>query len=158
MEILVVAGPIYYFITRRVRIKLMPHSPSTTTPLSPSPNTGEYINNTVHDEIIGKLKVRKTASAASAARPHVGAAGTSSSTGSTGLKASATTTTTTVELTGVGADIPTEYTLEEKTTGSDMRMLAFGEVASSSSGSNAGYVLHGTVTKSMILRPQGAGT
>ena len=128
---------------------------------------GEYINSTEHNEVIGKLKVRKTASTT---KPPATAAGTSSGTGSTGAAARATTTattttTTTVELTGVGADIPAEYTLEEKTTGDDMRMLAFGEVtgaagssssSSSSSGSNEGYVLHGSVTKSMIFRPQGA--
>jgi len=111
---------------------------------------GEYINKTDHDEIIGKLKVRKTTTAAKASfvtKP-----------GAT------TTTTTTVDLTVLGLDIPTEYTLEEKTTGSDMHMLAFGELtqpagtagAGSSGGNTAGYVLHGSVTKSMILRPQGA--
>jgi len=118
---------------------------------------GEYINNTVHDEIIGKLKVRKVTTAA---KPSIG----------TKPGATTTTTTTTVDLTGVGLEIPTEYTLEEKTTGSDMRMLAFGELTqpagtagssssssrSSGSSNTTGYVLHGSVTKSMILRPQGA--
>jgi hypothetical protein len=109
---------------------------------------GEYINNADHNQVVGKLKVRKTMP-----KPSLG-----SSTVGSGKQI----TTTTVELIGAGENIPTEFTLEEKITGDDLRMLAFSEMSkdagngNDSSNSNGGYVLHGSVTKSMILRPEGA--
>ena len=101
---------------------------------------GEYVATKAHDEIVGKLKVRKTAP--NKANPKGGK-------------------TTTVELSGTDAvdGVPSLYSLEEKTTGVDLSMLAFSEKfdrdVPAGKQRKTGYTLHGKVTKNMVLRPEG---
>ena len=100
---------------------------------------GDFIANKEHDEVIGKLKVRKIAP--TKANPKGGKS-------------------TTVELHGTEKldDIVSQYTLEEKHTGNDVSMLTFSEQHDTvkSTKTKTGYSLHGSITKSMILRPDGA--
>ena len=105
---------------------------------------GEFTASREHDEVIGKLKVRKTAPTKE--HPKGGKS-------------------TTVELidTGRNEGIPSEYSLDEKSAGDNVSMLAFSEQynndsssAKSGKSTRSGYILHGSVTKNMILRPEGA--
>lgn len=108
---------------------------------------GDFVSEQPHDAVIGRLKVRKIAP--SKANPKGGKS-------------------TSVELTGTDdhAGIPSSYSLEDKSIGDDVSMLAFSEQFdgvpseknnnSKTASKRSGYTLHGSVTKSMILRPDGA--
>jgi hypothetical protein len=91
---------------------------------------GEALASAEHDDVIGKLKVRKIA--ATAGKP-------------AGKR-------TTVELSNdTNKDIPTSYLLQEKTAATDATMLAFSEQYDGEN--KVGYSLAGSISKTMVLLP-----